>query len=843
MGITLADFNADGWPDIFLSNDFFEKDYLYLNNQNSTFTETSDEFYRPFWGSMGADACDLDNDLRPEIFVTEMLPRSADRKKTKTTYENWDKYQLAVSKGYHHQFGRNVLHKNINGRQFVELGRLAGVESSDWSWSALMQDFDNDGLRDIFISNGIKSDLLDKDYLNYMANETRVRAMIEQDEEVLKKLIDIMPSAPVQNAIYRNEGNLRFSWQSENWGLDTPSFSNGSAYGDLDNDGDLDLVVNNVDQPAFVYRNQSEKQSGANSISVKLSYKSPNTQAIGAKVLVVADTLRSLYEYYPAKGFQSCSAVPVVVGLGNRTMVDSLIVVWPDGSATVQTKLAAGQQYDLRHADGTDLPSYTGYRPAAAAIALREAPIAIDFNHQEIALNHFDRERLLISMPGRKGPAFALADINGDGRDDIFVGGGKNQSSLLYLSGQKGYTPQEWFEDTRRSEVTDAVFFDSDQDGDMDLYVAHGGKAFSIYAAELHDVLYVNEGGKFVPAAQPLPFPAPLSTGSVAVADFNRDGLPDLAIGEAMKTNVYGLPGSCLLLLNRGDNRFEVGDCAAGIDLGMITGVATADINQDGWEDLLVVGEFMPITLLLNESGHFPLPKAGNSTVAQSKGWWNNVEKADLDGDGDMDFVLGNLGSNHFFNNGLTIFVQDFDENGTLEQVACSTKEGMYYPLADIDELYKQMPILKKKYRTYSEFSAAPLEDLVPLPLLQSAVTLQLEEPRTCVLWNNEGVLTLMPLPVEAQYSATHAILVQDADGDGILDILLGGNDYRCQPQFGRQDASFGWICKGQLSPKGVTFARCQPMGIHGQLRSLKRLDERYLLAGINDGKVKIYEW
>lgn len=837
LGITLADFNQDGWPDIFLSNDFFEKDYLYLNNQDGTFTEVADQSFTALsMGSMGADACDLDNDLLSDIFVTEMLPRAADRKKTKTVYENWDKYQLAVNKGYHHQFARNVLHKNVDGQRFVELGRLAGVESTDWSWSALIQDYDGDGLRDIFVSNGIRSDLLDKDYLNYMANETRVRAMIAEDQEVLRQLIDAMPSAPVPNAIFQNQGELRFAYRSDDWGFAAPTFSNGSAYGDLDNDGDLDLVVNNIDQPASIYRNNSESRQ-ARGISVQLDYKGMNRQAIGAKVLIVADSLRSLFEYYPSKGFQSCSAVPVFFGLGPRGAVDSLIVIWPNGEVSVRTGLESGLVHHIRYADSP--PSVWSPRLWTPPVALlRKIAPPFDFGHKETNINLFDRERMLLTMPGGQGPAVAVADVNGDGQDDVFIGGGKNQESVLYLSGPDGYEAQYPFADTRRSEVTAAVFWDSDQDGDLDLYVAHGGKAFSSYAPELHDALYLNDGqGRFRKAEDALAFPYPLSTGAVAIADFDGDGLPDIAIGEALKTDAHGLPGSCLLWRNLGGNRFAPYGGEVGKDLGMITAMACADVDGDGWMDILLAGEYMPITLLRNERGQFRVEQ-----LAGTEGWWNTITVADLDGDGDPDFVLGNVGENNFFGQGLTVFLADFDQNGTLDQIACQATKAGHFPIHDIDELYAQMPLLKKKYRTYGEFAKAPLELLVPKAQLDKALRLHLRERRSLVLWNEAGQLRLAPLPREAQYSSVHAVLVDDFDQDGVPDLLLGGNDYRYKPQFGRQDASKGWLCKGEKSAEGINFANCQALNIDGQIRSIATINLNQIIIGVNDEKVQFYE-
>ena len=838
LGITLADFNQDGWPDIFLSNDFFEKDYLYFNNQDGTFTETSDSsFMAMSMGSMGADACDLDNDLLSEIFVTEMLPRDAARKKTKTVYEEWDKYQLSVKKGYHHQFARNVLHKNLDGQQFVEVGRIAGVESTDWSWSALLQDYDADGLRDIFVSNGIRSDLLDKDYLNYMANEARVRSMINEDKGVLKKLIDIMPASPVRNAVFRNEGDLRFSYRSQEWGIETPTYSNGSAYGDLDNDGDLDLVVSNIDQPATIYRNNTAR-SEAHSIAFRLEFRGGNRQGIGTKVLVVADSLRSLFEYYPTKGFQSSSAGPVFFGLGPRTSVDSVYIIWPNGEVSIRTHLAADQTHPVRYeateVQNTKVPSLGAVPPPV----LKGVQPPIAFDHEAVNINFFGRERLLLTMPGGKGPVLAKADVNGDGQMDVFIGGGKNQESMLYLATEGGFAPKALFADTRRSEVTAAVFFDSDEDGDLDLYVGHGGKAFSEYAPELHDALYLNDGqGNFQLASGAIDFPYPLSTGAVGVADFDQDGRLDLVVAEAMKTNVYGWPGSALLWRNTGNNQFEPYATEVGTDLGMITALATADIDGNGWTDLLLAGEYMPITVLYNEQGVFH-----KEVLPGTDGWWQAIEAADLDQDGDVDFVLGNLGENNFFREGHTLFIADFDQNGTPEQIACTATEDGHFPIQAIDELYMQMPVLKKKYRRYEAFSKAPLEALIPEAQLSEALQLHLKERRSVLLLNDEGTLKVEPLPEKVQYSSVHAILLEDVNDDGVPDLLIGGNDYRVKPQFGRQDASKGCFCPGRIKKGRFQFGNCQMPGINGQIRSILAIRQNQIIIGLNDEKIQWYE-
>ena len=770
-----------------------------------------------------------------------MLPRAADRKKTKTAYENWDKYQLSVSKGYHHQFARNVLHKNLNGSQFLELGRLAGVESSDWSWSALIQDFDNDGLRDIFISNGIRSDLLDKDYLNYMANDTKVKAMIDKDEEVLKKLVEVMPSQPVSNAIYKNEGQFGFSYQSDKWGLAAPTFSNGSAYGDLDNDGDLDLVTNNVDQPASIYRNNSNLTK-AKGLQLKLEYNDKNKQAIGTKVLIISDTLKSIFEYYPAKGFQSCSATPIFFGLGERSVVDSLIVIWPNGEIGLRTQVPVGQVYTLRYQE-MEKHNITLPIPGRTATTIKPIDNFFEFKHQEIGVDFFDQERMLLSMPGHQGPDIAIGDVNKDGMDDVFIGGGKNQESVMFLTENGQYKTHYFFSDTRRSEVTAAEFFDSDQDGDLDLLVAHGGKGFSIYSKELNDVLYINDGlGNFLQASENLPFSSPVSTGDIAIADLTNDGLQDIVVGEAMKTNRFGLPGNCYVFINEGNNQFSLLENENFQEIGMITAVEIGDINSDGWNDIILAGQYMPLHLLINEKGKFQR-QTQQFTLPQTEGLWNCMEQADLDNDGDPDFVLGNLGKNNFFQEGLKVLVNDFDQNGMVEQISCKLNDNGHFPIHDIDELYAQMPILRKVFRTYQEFAPATLEQLVTTEAIEQALKLYLRETSSLILWNEDGNLTPQALPPEIQYSTVNAIFINDLNHDGIPDLMLGGNDYKFKPQFGRQDASLGWLCYGVEENGHPIYKDCHSLGINGQIRSIKSFNKNQIVVGINDEETKIYEY
>ncbi len=836
LGITLSDFNGDNKTDIFISNDFFEKDYLYLNQGDGTFKEISDYAFPSLsMGSMGADASDLDNDLLPDLFVTEMLPRDHERKKTKNHYETWDKYVSASKGSYHHQFSRNSLHRNIGNHKFLDISRFAGVADTDWSWASLAQDFDNDGLKDLFVSNGIYKDLLDKDYLNFSANATMIKSMIDNKEEVLTMLVDSMSSVPVKNCMFKNIGDMKFNMVSDQWGLHQLSFSNGSAYADLDNDGDLDLVVNNVNMPSFVYRNNLDTAHNR-SIRFKLRGDGMNTFAIGAKIIIKYNGLQSLVENYPSRGFQSSVELILHFGTGSATLVDTVIVIWPDERSTKLYGLATNKTYTLLQKDSQQhkdslkqmLPMYNCTESV------------IDFKHDEIDINLFTRERLLMEMNGFQGPAMAIGDVNGDGVDDIFCGGGKNQTSALYVSKGNGYEKiTDPFENEYRSESVKAFFQDIDLDGDLDLYVAHGGKTFSNFSPELHDVLYINEGdGKFT-KAQPLPFPEPVWTGDVTFSDLNNNGLTDIIVAEKGKTDLFGLKGSIYILYNQGQNKFKCEKPTSLVDLGMMTGIESIDVNQDGYDDLVVAGLWMPINIIHSDKGYFEQSKP--EKIEGSSGLWNVIHAYDVDGNGELDIMCGNIGLNSFYQKGMIMYVNDFDDNGMMEQIICYQHDNKYYPIHDLDEMYSQLPSLKKKYNKYSKFASADMTKLFSSETLKASETFKLEELRSVIFMNKKGKWDKIPLPDEIQYSSVHAIHARKRPLG--TKMYFGGNKFNVKPQFGRQDASYGWSVNLNNFGENIQFTTPISLYIGGQIRYINWFNEELVLGMNNDLIVTCKEW
>ncbi len=839
LGITLGDFNGDDWTDIYISNDFFEKDYLYINDTKGKYIEQLEDYFGSIsMGSMGADLADLDNDLLPDLMVTEMLPISQERQKTKTVFEPWDKYQMARKQGYYNQFSRNTLQRNMGSAGYFELGRQAHVSASEWSWGALLFDMDNDGLRDIFISNGIFKDLLDRDYLSYTANQEVIRNRIRSHEkDVITKLIDAMPSKAVPNVAFQNLGDFNFINNSDSWGLDLPSYSNGSAYADLDNDGDLDLVVNNVGMPSFVYENTTDTVTHR-SISLKLRQKGLNQFAVGTKVIIKYDG--SKYEFgenYSSRGFQSSVPAGIHFGVGDSKFIDSLWVKWPDGSTKVLAGLSTNKIYTIQHT-GNPGKEENWIKNSRKPI-LEEIPPLFNFIHKENDFTDFNNERLLSQMHSNEGPALATGDINNDGQIDFFMGGAKNQSGKLFIStGDRYKEISKPFINDLRSEDTDAIFLDGDNDGDLDLYVCHGGKAFSPYSIDLNDAYYRNDNMHFVKVDSSPYFPRTISSSVVSAADFDKDGDTDLFVGERFKTNLYGLPSSGYILINDGQGNFKTSESNLLADIGMITDASWTDINNDGWQDLIVVGEWMPVKLFINHQGEL-IDESDAYNLAKTSGLWTALELADVDGDGDQDLIAGNIGLNNFYEVQMKMFVSDFDKNGFYEQLVCKKEGNKYYPIVDRDELISQIPSLKKKLMSYQDYAKSDMNSIFGGEELNDALEFDIDILESSIFFNDNGKFLRMKLPDEIQYAPVYAITTSDIDEDGQTDLFFGGNQYMVKPQFGRYDASKGWALFGPILNNESNHS-VYTLNINGQIRALRWLNKdnkKILVALINDDK------
>jgi len=859
LGVVASDLNGDGCPDLYIANDFQEDDFLYINNCDGTFTESgATALGHTSHASMGVDAADFNNDGRPDLMVLDMLPEQEAILKTSANAESFDVYLEKLAAGYHPQYARNTLQLNRGHKRFSEIGYLAGVYATDWSWAPLFADLDNDGYKDLFITNGIYHRPNDLDYLAYVGDPV-VQASLRNGMGGLSgALIRKMPRIPVANYAYRNNRDLTFTNQANAWGLAQPGFSNGAAYVDLNNSGALDLVVNKIAAPAAIYRNRARELTTNHYLQVVLRGSGANTAGIGAKVVIRQGGTTQLLEQMPTRGFQSSVDPRLHLGLGSSPEIDSLLVIWPDRRYQVLTRVATDRTLTLSQQDAAG-PS-PGLRPGSVP-----APqplftdvtdrVGIDFKHAENRFYDFHREPLIPHLLSTEGPALAIGDVDGDGRDDIYVGGAKWQAGRVVIQRPDGTfrsSPQRAFQLDSLSEDVDAVFFDANGDGRPDLYVVSGGNEFEKDDAALQDRLYLNDGrGHFARDSLALP-PLSESGSCVVPGDWNGDGHLDLFVGRRVVSRRYGLTPRSYLLENDGTGHFQDVTLvkAAGLaEAGMVTSAAWVDYDHDGKLDLIVVGEWMPIRVFHQEDGRF-VDRTAAAGLSGTEGWWNSVTVADLNGDGRPDLVLGNLGRNSYLQASpaepARMYVGDFGHNGTLEQILTFYKHGVSYPLAGRDELVSLIPRLSTRYATYADFGAARVEDIFPAGELAQATVREARIFASSVALNNgNGTFTLRPLPAEAQFAPIRAVLVGDFDGDGKPDLLVGGNDYGVPPVLGRYDASYGLVLSGMGDGRfaAVDLERSGVM-IEGQVRHmgwLRRADgSRLIVVARNGDKLEV---
>jgi enediyne biosynthesis protein E4 len=860
LGVTVGDINKDGWQDIFVSNDFFERDYLYINNKNGTFKECLPDYIKSISvASMGADLADLNNDGWADIFVTEMLPHNPQRYKTIASFEDWNRYQYVVENGYYHQFSRNMLQLNNGDNSFSEIGRLAGVEATDWSWGALIFDMDNDGLKDIFVANGIYRDLTNQDFLQDASNEEFVKSALRNNSVDYKKLTEMIPSNPISNFAFHNDGMLNFQDKAAEFGLNKASFSNGSAYGDLDNDGDLDLVVNNVNMPSFVYRNNTEKLLPTNHyLKFELTGSGKNTSAIGTKIFIKAKEDKFYIEQMPMRGYESAVDPRPNIGLGKHAVVDSVIVTWPDGKTTILDSVAANQTIRLSQADAKEYPSFHFTTKTDKVLFLEiKDKRKIDFVQKENNFVDFDRDFLVYHMVSTEGPRLSVADVNGDKLDDFYIGGPKDQAGSLYIQKKDGSfekSSTDVFEKDKISEDMGSTFFDADGDGDNDLYVCSGGNEFSRSSSALLNRLYINDGkGNFSKVNEGFSEIGFQSSSTVKAIDFDRDGDIDLFVGIRLSPFSYGTSQNGYILSNDGHGKFtDVTPkiCPALIKVGMIADAAWVDIDSDDDPDLVVVGEYMPVKVFRNEVGKFT-DVSELAGLSQSNGWWNRIEAHDLDKDGDVDFVVGNHGRNSKFkattDKPVSMYVSDFDLNGTIEQITCSYQGDESYPIVLRNDLVNQIPALKKKYLRYEDYKNEKITDIFSSEQLSKALKLEAYELSTSILINDgNGRFALQALPIEAQFSPVYGIEIGDFNNDSHPDILLGGNQYRIKPQVGRYDASYGTflIGDGKNNFKALD-AKVSGFTLEGEVRdivTIQSLNKSILVISRNNDSVLTYQ-
>jgi hypothetical protein len=831
LGVSVADINGDGWPDVFVSNDSYERDYLYINQKDGTFKdEMEDWFGHTSFSSMGADISDINNDGYPEIFTTDMLPEDDYRLKTLGAFDNIDLYNAKLKAGFYHQYVRNCLQLNNQNGKFIDIGNYAGVSASDWSWGALMFDMDNDGYSDIYICNGVNKDVTNLDFMDFFANDVLQKMVLTGKKEGVDAILTHVPVHPMLHKAYRNMGDLHFSDEGLNWGFTQTSFANGAAYADLDNDGDMDLIINNENGPAFIYKNNARELNKNNYIGVQLKGIGDNSFAIGSKINVYQGKQNFYRELFPSRGFQSSMDFKQLIGLGKLTQVDSMVITWPNG-----TKL----KYDHPALDTTYLIS----EPAGSPTPVMQTIVKTDSTlfgvvnagfdkHEEDNNIDFYYEHNVPKMLSREGPKAAVGDVNGDGLDDIYIGGTSVHAGQLYLQtkdgrfekkDEPGFKPFNDFEDEA------VLFFDADNDGDLDLFVGPGGNSNPPFTRQMQNRLFKNDGhGNFT--IDPGAFGNNLNgvNTSVAVAyDFNHDGFLDLFVGGRSVPREYGKPPASFLFVNDGKGHFT--DIAETRNpeiahVGMVTGACWADVTGDSSKELIISGEWMSPRIFSYHTDHF---EELQTNLKDLSGWWESVAVADLNGDGKMDLVLGNIGENFYLHpdssSPVKLWVNDYDQNGNMDNILSRTVNGKDMPVFLKHDMEFQMPILKKQNLKHGEFAKKSIQDLLPEAMIKTSQIKKFNFCTSVIAINaGNGQFVIHRLPTMVQLSSVNAIRCEDLNGDGFPDLVLGGNEFGFLPQFSRLDGSFGdvLINDGKGNFTFMPNAR-SGLGLRGQVRDI----------------------
>ena len=856
LGIALSDLNGDGWEDIYIGNDFHENDYLYLNNQDGTFTESLESLMgHTSRFSMGNDAADLNNDGRPDVVSLDMMPFEERVLKTSGGIDTWKLAEIKRQFGYNDQFSRNTLQVNLGDAGFVDNAFYSGVAQTDWSWSVLVADYDNDRAQDMFITNGIYRRPNDMDYVSYKSSQQIQQALRREDPTVDRELIQIMPQDPMPNFAYKNVGGLKFEDVGASWGLSGVGYSNGAAYADLDNDGDLDLVVNNINDRAWVFKNGtdgSEPVSKKNFIQIRLEYPGLNRFAMGARVEVWRDGQRLFRENFTSRGFLSSVDSPLHFGLGDWAEIDSVRVQWPDLTAQVVKKPTTNQLLHISYQPGQTPGSYMNASEVTTLFQSVPKKLGLDYVHRENDYVDFDVESLIPHMLSREGPAVATADVNGDGKEDLFLGGASGSKGAMFIWTQEGFvrSDQPGIDSDYYHEDVDASFFDVENDGDMDLLVVSGGNQVNELPSFYNDRIYLNDGAGNLEVHNSFLPPLRNNATALAVADVNGDGFTDVFVGSGSVPGRYGeLPRSHLLINERGQGFSDRSESLA-LDLssiGMVKDAAFLDFDSDGDADLLVVGEWMPLTLLENNNGNFR-NVTSEKGLRKTNGWWSAVEVLDIDNDGDVDFLAGNLGGNSILNatesEPLQLYVKDFDTNGSVDPILAYARNGMYYPVASRDELIGQIASMKKQFPAYKDYADQTVENIFG-DELTGAGLLEVHTLGSCLAINNGGTFELRTLPDEVQWSLVNTILSLDANDDGNTDVLIGGNQYATTPYFGKYDSSFGWLLLGDgMGDFDVVPPHQSGLRLRAVSRELIQIESEnsyYIISVANNDSLTVY--
>lgn len=833
LGVAISDINQDSWPDIYVSNDFIGNDILYINQQDGTFADRSTQYLQhTSYAGMGNDVADFNNDGLPDILVLDMRPEDSYRQKMLLPASRYDRFQLAVSKGYAPQFTRNTLQLNRGNGHFSEIGFLSGISSTDWSWSGLLADYDNDGDRDLFVSNGFLRDLGNLDYINYQ--QVYNNGMGDPEAKKAKKLEDIkaLESVPLLDYLFENQGKMTFKDQSESWGISEKGFSSGALYADLDNDGDLELVVNTLNDEAHIYENRSQQTSPNHFLKIKLSGSEANPMGIGAKIKLYTRDSLQFYEHYLSRGYESSMDPNIHFGLGQHDTIDSLQIIWPDDRIQRIYQVQANQNLHLKYQDAfiateRDVPDSKRLFEAVAIDNLEK--------HQENNHVDFKDQHLLPHMHSRLGPGIAVGDVNGDGLEDFYTGGAAGQCGQMFLQQQDdSFYRKNWNFDCE-AEDTGLLFFDADNDQDLDLYIVSGGTAFPKGSPLYQDRLYLNDGtGNFEKSLSVLP-EIKASGSVVSAADFDGDGDLDLFVGGRVIPKNYPLSPRSYLLRNdahSGDFQFvDITAEAPGLaEVGMVSDALWTDYDGDHRVDLLLAGEFMPLTVYHNEAGKL-VDRTPDSGLAKTHGWWNSLAAADFDQDGDTDYLAGNLGLNARYQASQTeplcIYANDYDKNGSLDPVMCYYIQGENHLAHARDDMVKQINAIRARFQKYEDYAQVSFDEaFLPNELSEAFLVTAYQFASSYVENLGDGQFMLHPLPVEAQFAPIYGMQIDDIDGDGFQDVLLVGNSYATEVSSGQYDASLGLMLKGNGKGGFVTTNTLEAGFIaKGDARAIVRLD------------------
>jgi enediyne biosynthesis protein E4 len=850
LGVSVADVNDDGWPDIYLSNDYMSPDYLYINNKNGTFADhLADMIGYTSEFSMGNDIADINNDGWNDIYTLDMLPEDNRRQKLLSANDNYEYFQLRNRNGLHPQYMRNMLHVNNGDDTFSEMAQLSGVSNTDWSWAPLFADFDNDGWKDLFVTNGYVHDYTNLDFLKYMGDYLQDNRGNVRRENLLE-LARKMPSSNVINYVLKNKGDLTFENKAASWGIDKPSNSGGAAYADLDNDGDLDLVINNINENAFIYRNYANKVSKNNYLSVKLEGEKLNSFGIGTKVILYRSDKIQTQEQLISRGYQSSVSPVLNFGVGKESSVDSIHIIWGRGKEQWLFNQSVNRQIIAKEFEAKQTLVKKIFDVPTAFLNI---PSPVNFVHTENPVNDFKRQPLLTSTLSYSGPCIIKGDINKDELEDIFVGGAAGQPGAVFIQKQNSTFVQlnePALEADKQSEDAASAFFDADSDGDTDLYVCSGGyDNFSVNDILLQDRLYLNDGkGLFTKAIGALP-EMRVSKSCVTVADINNDNFLDLFVGGRVIPGRYPEAPRSYILINDGKGHFtdQTKSIAASLlEPGMITDAVFADMNNDNHPDMVTAGEFMPVQVWINEGGKLT-EKSNEYFTTDTHGCWNKLLVDDVNNDGRPDIIAGNMGLNSQIkataDEPVELYYKDFDDNGSVDPILCFYIQGKSYPYVSRDELLDQMSMMRTRFTDYKSYADAQLKDVFTKDEMKDVKMVKATTLKaTCFISSPDGKYKEATLPLAAQLTPVYAIAAVDYDNDGKKDIVLGGNVSQARLKFGYCRAGHGVLLRGD-GKGGFEYVAQNVSGLHinGDIRSMVPINQM-LLIGKNNAAIEAYK-